>query len=489
MLRKKYLFIVIFFLTIFLTLNIKLTQVPNGINGDEASIGYNAILVNNTLRDENKRLLPLFILTLDKKDWKQPITFYSTVLAFGILGPSFFILREVSVLYTLISAILFFILFYKLLGLRSAFIGTLIFITTPIIVIQSHLALENIAPVPFILLWLISLNEYRVTRQKKYLIFSSLALTISFFTYNGTRLITPILVLSSLIYILYLNKFKDLKNVSLEIFFSIICYIPILLITPFINTHYSGALLANNNPILPSSYLEFFSGFLSNFDLSFLYITGDSTPYHSTSKAGMFLLFTLPLFIYGIYKAIRSKNSFLIFILICFFISPLLFGLTGVSHRASRLLAIVPFYVLITTVGLEELIVIRVKFKKVLLIFIVVLLALNFLDFINDYWFYYPLRSKDTFWSNSHLAFPELKKQADLYNRKPAIQDGVYIKEEIAAKFFEKVYFPNSLTQWNLSQNIKEGYIILGNTNLTNLKKIGYREYPISSTLYSTYIK
>lgn len=485
---RKFIFTVVFFLFLFIFLNFKLTQVPNGMNGDEASIGYNAIFLGDTLRDENNRFLPPFILTLDKRDWKQPVTIYSSVLMFKIFGKSFFALREVSVIYALISSMLLFYLISRLINFRVAFVGTLIFITTPIIVIQSHLALENIAPLPFVLLWLIFLNQYKTSFQKKYLPFAALTLILSFFAYNGMRLVVPTLTLASLLYIIYLNRSRNLNHILYSLVIFLIWYVPLLFLIPFFNTHYSGALLANNTPSLPEFYLEFFSGFLSNFDLNFLYITGDSTPYHSTSKVGMFLIITLPFFLYGILKIVNSKNSFLKFILICFFISPLLFGLTGVIHRASRLLVIVPFYILILTVALDGLSYKKLQ-NKLWASLVLVLFLLNFATFIYDYWFFYPIRSKETFWSNSHLAFPELKKQVDLYNKKPAIQDGVYLREGIAAKFFEEVYFPNNLVLWNLSKKIDQNFIVLGSINLTNLKSVGFREYPIESTLYSIYRK
>ncbi len=59
---KKSIFIIIFFLILWFLFTYKITEVPPGINGDEASIGYNAISISQTLRDENQRLLSIFFL-------------------------------------------------------------------------------------------------------------------------------------------------------------------------------------------------------------------------------------------------------------------------------------------------------------------------------------------------------------------------------------------------------------------------------------------
>ena len=81
----------------------KLIQVPSGITGDEAAFGYNAILLSRTLHDENGRKLPVFVLSLNGTDWRQPVTQYFITAYFKIFGPSLFNLRFTSVLIAVVS--------------------------------------------------------------------------------------------------------------------------------------------------------------------------------------------------------------------------------------------------------------------------------------------------------------------------------------------------------------------------------------------------
>jgi hypothetical protein len=54
----------------------RLLQVPLGLTADEGAFGLNAVLLSNTLRDENNRFLPFFVLSLNGTDWRQPVTQY-----------------------------------------------------------------------------------------------------------------------------------------------------------------------------------------------------------------------------------------------------------------------------------------------------------------------------------------------------------------------------------------------------------------------------
>ena len=144
----------------------KLTDVPLGINGDEAAIGYVSSLIAKTGYDSNSKFLPLFT-TISWPDWKQPVTVYSTVAAFKLFGISYFNLRAVSVFFVLLSGIIIFFLTREIFNEKFAALSLLIYSTIPIIMIQSHLAIENIAPLPYVAFWLWMLIKYSKDRKNK----------------------------------------------------------------------------------------------------------------------------------------------------------------------------------------------------------------------------------------------------------------------------------------------------------------------------------
>ena len=424
----------------FFLLSYRMTQVPPGINGDEASIANNAVLVAKTGRVEAGNRFPLFIPT--GTDWKQPITFYSTVAAFKIFGPSYEALRGVSVFFALTSMVLIFFLAKEILGASTGIGAMLLFLATPLILIQSHLALENIAPIPFIVFWLWMLIRFTKLKEMKFLIFAGMALGAGVFSYYGMRLIVPIL---GLLTILYLRKPRSISAFLLGT-------LPFLLLLLWANGHYPGAVLGNNRPFWVNSYQQFFLPYISSFDPSFLFLKGDATIYHSTGTAGMFLLATLPLFVLGIAKAIKEKNSIYRFFLACFFISPILYGFVGESYRASRLLAIVPFYVLISTLGGTYLTAIKGKAIKILAIGgISLLIVVNYAGFAKDYWFSYPVRARKAFSSPWHSTYKVLdEKYKEGYR--------IYVLADMAGggqdmKFFRAIY-PFDLTVWKKGEEI-----------------------------------
>ena len=369
----------LFLIFAFVLLSFKITQVPPGINGDESGIGYNAILISRNLTDENNNFLPLFIFAKGS-DWKQPVSVYTTAFVFRIFGPSLEALRATSILFVLASIVIFYFLAKETFNFKFFIVGTLILLTVPIIMIQSHLALENIAVLPFIFFWLLMLARYEGLKKPVYLFLGGVALGVSVYSYLGMRLIIPVLSLITLIHFR-----RNLKK-SIHFLLGVLPFFAFLYVANF---YYPGAVVGHYNAPFPSIN-EFLLRYLSVFDISFLFLKGDITSYHSTGKAGMFLIASLPIFIIGIGKILKEKKPFEILILSSFFLVPLLFGFVPDIYRASRLLALAPFYTLVSTIGFFAI-------PKKLGFVILILMAINYLFFVKDYWFDYPGRVKEVF--------------------------------------------------------------------------------------------
>jgi len=468
--NKLVIFFLAFFILGFLFFSFRITDVPPGINGDEAAIGYNAALVAKTGHDSSGRFLPLFVSAFDLTDWKQPITFYSTVLAFKLFGPTFILLREVSVVFVLISAILIFLLGRELMGLKFAFISLFIFITIPSVLIQSHLALENIAPVPFTILWLLMLAKYKNTFKQKFLYLGGLFLGIDLFSYSAVRIIFPIFCLLSIGFVYYLNRKKNFrfKICSILKFSVIVAIFPFFMLA--IKDQYPGAILAYNRPHGVPTYQEFVISYISSYDPSFLFIQGDSTPYHSTGKQGVFLLATLPLFVFGIWRIAQRKDPFLILILLTFLLTPAFYGLAASIHRGSRLLSLLPTFTIITSFGAVELFKLK-KFWKNLAIFIICgLIILNYLDFTRDYFYDYPNRVKSEFAKPYQLVFEKAGQLVKSDDFTPYIQSDFRGQNEIAIDFFEQT-FPGNLKSWKEGQAVPAGSVIIVSDYILAKKK------------------
>lgn len=448
----------------------RILEVPPGINGDEAVIGLNAALVARTGYDINGRFLPLFTADKNSWDWKQPVTFYSEVIAFRLFGPSFFTLRAVSVVFALLSGVLIFFVVRELLGIKTAIFGLIIFLLTPIVVIQSHLALENIAPVPLITIWLWMLIKYSKKQNRKYIAISAICLGISFYSYLGLRLIAPTLAIISTVFIYLINK--SLKKAMPAILTFIVSLIPFLLLLILVKNSYPAAILAQNRSSNLSSYQQIILPYLSSFDPSFLFISGDATPYHSTGKHGMLLLATLPLFALGIFQ-IAKKNTFIFnFILLTFFLAPIPLGITPSIHRASRLLFLLPFDIIFICLGLNFLIEIRKKLLRYLFLWgLFILIGLNAFDFTYDYWYEYPNRVKAEFAKPYHLVFERAYQLSKEKNSQVSIQHDFRSYNSTAIDFFEQSFFPNKLIHWQGGQPLPQNSILIASDNNLSIIK------------------
>lgn len=431
----------------------RLLDVPLGLTVDEGAFGYNGVLLAETLHDQNGKLLPIFVLSNEGKDWRQPITQYYQAAFFKIFGPSVFNLRFSSVVITLISAVLIFHLSKLLLGVMGGIWAVILYLTTPLVMIQSHLGLDNIMPIPFASAWLLSLLLFQKTNQKKYLVFSALALGFAFYTYKGMRAVVPVWIILTLAF-LYFSKIKFyLKRATL--FLAVLS--PFFLIIPYLQNEYPGAILGGTKLSFDSVY-SFLYPYLSSFDPSFLFISGDSTIYHSTSHHGMFLLATLPLFIIGVYQVIRKEN-FWLFLLASFFLTPLFYGLVDSVHRASRLMAFIPMYVLIAALG-----VVSIR-NKLLLVAILALMFINYFDFVKYYWFTYPKFSENSFGKLAvHQSYKTLAAEASKRNLTPYISQDLTVSEGEAGRFYEVIYFNRIVNRWsNNDINPPKGSILLTN--------------------------
>lgn len=459
---KTLIILLTFYLTSWFLFTFKILDVPPGINGDEAAVGYSSALIAKTGHDSNGKFLPIFT-TVSWPDWKQPVTIYSTVLWFKLFGISYFNLRAVGVIFILLSGTIIFFLINELFDKKMAALSLLVFSTIPIVMIQSHLAMENIAPLPFVAFWLWMLAKYSKIKKTKYLVFSGLALGISLYSYLGFRLIMPVLTLLSVCYIYYLNNIRLGKRVSLSpLLIFILTLLPFFVLLFVIRNQYPAAIFALNKPREIVSYQEFFLSFISSFDLSFLFIKGDLTPYHSTGEQGMFLLATLLLFVLGLLKIAKNRNPFFVFILLVFFLTPILYGLPGSIHRASRLLALIPPFLIIDILGFQSLFEIRRKIVRLsICLLMIILILLNYADFTLDYWFDYPNRVNQYFEKPIHNVFDYASKLSKKENLEVFIQDDAPLRNPTVYFFFENAYFPKGLKKWTERQDLPAKSIIM----------------------------
>jgi len=457
-------------ISFYFLLSYRLLEVPTGLTSDETAFGYNAILLSRTAHDENGVFMPLFVNSLNKSDWRQPVTQYFITLFIKIFGITLFNIRATSIIVNLFSATLLAWLVTKLFKPIYGYISFVLFIITPIVFMQSHLALDNIMPIPFTLLWLISLFQYQQNQNKKYLLLSGISLGISFYTYKGMRPVVPIWSILTCLYIFYLKfPFKFTNKNIISYLYSILYFIvgiaPFILAIPFIQLRYPGAIFGGSRPRFDNIF-NFLYPYFSYFDPTFIFIKGDELLFHSTRIYGMVLLSTLPLFFIGIYQSVK-KNKYWQLILVAYLSAPILMGLVESVHRASRIMCTIPIYCLLTMLGIYTVWQKKIIGKPLIILFFL-LISINFASFVNYYWFTYPKFTENIFGNlNPYRSYQIFANQSKQLQLTP------YIHQEVYNPLFYQLYFPGNpnfiATTLSLPKN---GILLSHRENIPGLRKL-----------------
>ncbi|RJR25690.1 hypothetical protein C4578_01130 [Candidatus Microgenomates bacterium] len=452
----KYLWVVIL-VSFFFLYSYKLTEVPPGINFDEASIGYNAALISDDLHDENGRLLPVFILTLDGKDWKQPSNVYFAALIFKILGKSYFNLRLISVIYAVVSGFLFYKLLRLFVSQFLSLIGLVLYLTAPSMMIQSHLVLENMALLPFFMVWLYFLLSYSLKPKPYKALISGIFLGISFYSYKGMRAMVPVYLVLSVFYFLYLDFYPlpDLKKIKAllikakPLFYFLIGIGPFLLPVNWLNSRYAGAVY-DPRVFIPTSLYESALIYFGNFDFSFLFAKGDSMLTHSTGRHGIFLGPTFFLFFLGLFQLAKEKKHQYYFVFLTLILTPVLLMRVGSVYRASRLMMYIPLATFIFTLGVKKILEYKTAVLKYALLSAVILsVGFFYSDFLKHYFGPYPKRISQDFSPNFNEAFKSLAELSRETGKTPYVEYDDYNRHFTDMQFFREVFFPKEdLKMW-----------------------------------------
>lgn len=440
----------------------RLTEIPPGLTDDEAALGKNAVLLSRTLHDQNDRFLPVFTMSQDNV-WYQPVTQYYLTAFFKVFGASVFNLRLASVLVAVLSAVLVFYLGYLIGGKGLGVVSSLIFLTAPLTMIHAHLAQENIMSIPFAILWLIFILFFGRKKKLRYLLLSGISLGVGFYAYKGMRGVVPVWFLLTIgfltLTLLKERSVSGFKKILQPIAAFGLGIAPFMLAIPFLEARYPGAVF-DRQPWNVDSIYDFMYPYLSTFDLSFLFIKGDLMLIHSTQRHGVFLLAALPLFIIGCFQVFKEKKIWYL-VLAAFFLAPLLFGLVNSTYRASRLLALVPLFSLLSGLGAMWLWRLRgrINYGGWLIGAAIFLFVLNYADFVRYYWGDYPLRLGRVTTEN-YRAYEALAFEAKRQGLKPFVSQKIVESGE-SERFFEMLYFENPVPRRRDNEVLPPGSILL----------------------------
>lgn len=433
MIFKKPLFLLLIVILIAVFLRAyKLGSVPPSLNWDEVSLGYNAYSILHTGKDEYGKLLPLVLQSYD--DYKPALYTYLAIPTVALLGLTEIAVRLPSVAFGVIAIALVYFLIIELLGgknvkildkeIKSQYIGVLaalLLAISPWHIQFSRIAFEsNVGLTINIAVFYLFLKGLK----------KSVFLPISFFVgalnihmYQSDRVFTP-LFLIALSVIFYKQLLKVKKWFMFSVFLAFLVVLPFIVYT-FTNSNAllrakgvsvfsdqqlversSSKLLQDSEThntvgkIFDNRRIEFgkavVSGYISHFDLNWLFITGDIERHHAPFM-GLLYLFEFPFLFIGIYILLflkfdwRYKLSFFSY----FLLVPVPASITSGVPHAVRALNFEWTFELFIALGViaSLLFILSVKNKifslslKLFSIIYLLLTILNISYYVNQYFF------------------------------------------------------------------------------------------------------
>ena len=347
----------------------KIASVPPGLNQDETAIGYNAYSILETGRDEWGKEYPLYFKSFG--DNKLPIYIYITTLFVKFFGLNEYAVRLPSAIAGIIAVpVLFLLTNFLTKKIALSYFSALLLTITPWHIQFSRSGFEvNFAltiAMLGVLLFILAVNK----KNTFFLIFSLMTFSISMYSYNQTRLLSPLLLAS----VAALNYKKLIAMEFKKLALTLVIFTLTLL--PFFMSFFSqaGIFSAKSALIssldietkiiesrsyansLPDLYLKLFYNKYINIAFQyvqnlaslvsgeFFFVKGSSHPNQGIGNAGLLYLFQLPLFVTGVIIFLKNKREKLSVIWLWFLVSIFVLALSKeVPHATRGYFTIIPF--------------------------------------------------------------------------------------------------------------------------------------------------
>lgn len=211
LMSKHFLLLFVIMLLAFILRLYDLGNLPSGFHNDEASFLLNAEALKDTLRDEDNRLLPVYLISFI--DPKPALYSYLQIPFITLLGETNTAARLPAVFLGLISIVLTFLLVKKLLNVQIGLITTFVLAVSPWHIMVSRATQEVIMSFTFTMAAILLLFVGLRRKHKKIIPFSFFFLftLLSMYSYHSAKIFLPILIFLVLLYF-YISKYLALKQ-------------------------------------------------------------------------------------------------------------------------------------------------------------------------------------------------------------------------------------------------------------------------------------
>ncbi|OGH16055.1 MAG: hypothetical protein A3C30_00635 [Candidatus Levybacteria bacterium RIFCSPHIGHO2_02_FULL_40_18] len=463
----------------------QLGNVPPSPDWDEVSLGYNAYSIMTTGKDEYGKFLPVILRSFD--DYKPGLYAYLIIPFIRLLDLNTFAVRLPSAIFGVLAVLGTYFLAKELFKRWEVRDGKLdnasnIALLTSLLLALSpwHLQFSRIA---FEAQVGLSLNIFSILffikglKKEMYLFLSAVLASASIYIYQSEKVYLPILF-----FVLALIYWRDLIKVSKTTLVSA------ALVGAILSVPMLFALFGDQNALMRARGVSVFSdqtqflkrnavkyaddiergdiigmivdnrrveyakaviaGYISHFNLNWLFITGDIERHHAPNM-GLLYLFELPFLFIGIYLLVFGKfdKKTKLTIFAIFLIAPIPASITSGVPHAVRTINFLPTFQVFVALGIISVLravssiqysVFSIKITKLFAVGYLLFAIFNFLYFFNQYFVqqnYYYSESWQYGWKQ---AIEYIKPVTDKYRKVVVTNDRPLDQSYMFALFYLK---------------------------------------------------
>ena len=389
---------------------IALDRYPRMVSGDEAHFATHAYSIATTGRDLNGEAFPFFVSITDplvpepdNDAWYQPFLFYLLAAAFQVLPVAVWSMRLPVAAIAAVNILLVYAIARRLFSrVEYAAIAGLFLAMTPTLFILTRHAGDEVGPVAFVLGWLWCLCAYRDTSRRWLLVLSGTSLGIGTFTYIAAWALTPLLLAVTVLVLLWNPQTRR------QSWLPVAGYAPPLAVgalafarhpeillktsTRYFTNHAAAAGAADSLTLRVSVYW-------SQFNPSFLFFAGGSSPSMATSIVGVFLTAVSVFLVVGVVLAASRRRTTDVLLLAGVLLVPLPVVISlpeVVDYNPMRILVLLPLVAILATMGLEWLWTRPGRHWQIVSVVLLLTMPLQFARFVQYYFGGYQDRA--AFW-------------------------------------------------------------------------------------------
>lgn len=398
---------------------VKLDSVPISPDWDEVSLGYNAYSIMQTGKDEYGKFLPVVLRSFD--DYKPALYAYLAIPSVKFFGLRIFAARLPSAIFGVLAVLGTFLMIKELFKRNDlALLSSFLLAISPWHIQFSRVAFESNVGLAFNIF--AALFLLYGLKKPIFLIVSIVLMALNLYAYQSEKVFTPLLALTFVI--LFRKEFFSIskKFIFLAVIFGLLISLPM---ASFLFTNKNSLERARGVSIFSQAYpqgkaqkalddqinndklgfifdnrrvfyaKEIASGYLSHFDLNWLFIRGDIARHHAPNM-GLLYLFELPFLLVGFYYLFFRKEygraRALIFV--WFLIAPIPASITSGVPHAIRTLNFLPTFQIFTALGIVSAIasisnikhqILNIQIKYLIFISCFLFFIFNFVYYLNQY--------------------------------------------------------------------------------------------------------